>query len=416
MKNQALSKTSMRYGGGSIDARSILMRLFGILQRKKVVILDSNPKLCGEILAASDTKGTFLEQLFATPAWHPIYSIESMDGERWEQLSRDFKKLMAQIGWRERLTPLTHKHAKSLVESLRSDSNRMVDSEAIAKLVVRILFELLFEIPMSLEDETLFYQASLEWRKEIAVKGAANSQIKRDFWSRLTHLVEGSKFKDGLDSYQSDPSCWLSLFAQPFLISPQINIGDIFVTVFHYLKADPKMLEQARKWAGEGDKARLDGIILESIRLRHPFPVLERELKKDLTTQGEHYTLGTHIFILLDRFKQDQTFDPERWLQSAIDNPYYSIPFAAGPRMCIGKPIAMELLVELLKIFLLQFSIENIRPELGHLYSGRNNDGKEIKGEFHYQIKIFVRTLWKSFRMGREGCPVLQLQSKFGKD
>ena len=408
MEKQISGKTSMRYGGGAIDARSALMRLFGILQRKKIVILDSNPKLCGEILAASDTKGTFLEHLFATPAWHPLYSIESMDGERWEQLARDFKKLMGQIGWRERLTPLTHKHAQTLVG--------VVDSEAIAKLVVRILFELLFETPMSAEDETLFYQASLEWRKEIAVKGEANSKIKQDFWSRLTHLVADSKFKDGLDSYKSDPSCWLSLFAQPFLISPQINISDIFVTVFHYLKADTKLLDQAKKWAAEGDKARLDGIILEAIRLKHPFPILERELKKDLTAHGEHYTSGTHIFILLDRFKQDQDFDPERWLQSAADNPYHSIPFAAGPRMCVGKPIAMELLVEILKILLLQFSIENVQPQLGHLFSGRDNDGKETKGESRHQAKIFSRALWKSFRMGRSGCPFHRLTDKSKKD
>ena len=377
------SKTSLRYGGGAFDARTVLIRIFCFLQRKKAVILRSDPRRCGEILAASATKGTFIEHLFAIPAWHPIYSIESTDGPLWEQLSQDFKKLMGVIGWRERLTPLTRQHAGSLTG--------LVDAEAISRLVARILFELLFCKAISSDDETLFYQASLEWRKEIALKGKANVLVKSAFWNRLAELVADSPFKDGLDSYKADPACWLSLFAQPFLISPQINVSDIFVTVFHYLRANPASMEAAMGWAAQDDKARLGGVVLESIRLRHPFPILEREVA------------DTQFFIVLDRFEQDQRFDPERWLQAPSENPYYSIPFAAGPRMCVGKPIAMELLVELLKVFLLDFSPEQIQPQRGHLYSGRDNDLRRYKGEFRYQAGVFLRGLWRSLILGQRG-------------
>jgi hypothetical protein len=355
------------------------MRAFGVMQRKKVVILNSDPRRCGEILASSDTKGTFLERIFATPAWHPVYSIESMDGERWEQLSHDFKKLMAALHWRERLAPLAHRHAAAF--------EGIVDSEAICRLTVRILFELLFDQPMSSADETLFYQASLEWRKEIALKGKADEAVKAAFWSRLTAHVAASQFKEGLESYKADPSCWLSLFAQPFLISPQINISDIFVAVFHYLRLEPGNMDKARCWAAQDDRARLGGILLESIRLRHPFPILEREV-------GD-----THFFILMDQFQQDQNFRPERWLAPAEENPYHAIPFAAGPRMCVGKPIAMELMVELLKAFV-ALPDEQVQPQRGHLYSGRDNDGRAVKGEGVYQARAFSQGLWRSFVLG----------------
>ena len=401
---------SLRYGGGSFDARSGILRLLGAIQGKPVVFLDSDPRLCGEVLAASDRKGTFIEQLIATPAWDPVYSMESMDGERWEQLARDFKTVLARTEWRERLLPLVRKH----LVRLRKGSG-MVSSETIARLTVRTLAELLFRVELSDADEILFYQASLEWRREIAVKSPGNRAVKRAFWERLRALVDASEFRRGMDSYAADPAAWLSLFAQPFLLSPQINVGDIFVSVFSFLRADPALAARARTWAAGGDRARLDGIVLEAIRLKHPFPILERELRKDFRGRGgTAFSAGTQVFILLDRFRQDPGFDPERWLRPAAENPYAAIPFAAGPRMCIGKPIAMELLAELLRSFLVEFPMERVRPEVGHLYSGRSNDGATSFGETAYQLRVFGRGIWESLRLRRasgvrsgksSGCP-----------
>ena len=385
-----------------------MLRFLGVLQKKKVVILDSNPRLCGEILAASDTKGTFIEQLLATPAWHPVYSIESMDGPRWEQLSSDFKSVMAQLDWRKRLGPLALKQIEELVDRVRNEPAFHLDSEVITRSVVRIFFELLFDQPLEVSDESLFYRASIEWRKEIAIKGKSDPHVKEMFWTRLQEVVRESRFREGLETYREDPSCWLSLFAQPFLISPQINISDIFVTVFQFFETDLISWETAKNWAIQGDRPRLSGIVLEAIRLRHPFPILERELKRDfVATTGERYAAGTQVFILLDRFKQDQKVDPERWLLSPAENPYSALPFAAGPRMCIGKPIAMELLVEMLSGFLTRIPFEKIQPALGHQFSGRDNDGQTTGQESRYQARVFARALWRGFRLEKKtsGCP-----------
>lgn len=351
----------MRYGGGFFDLRTLMIRLAALLQRKKIMIIDSHPNLCSQILASSDTKGTFLEQLVATPAWHPIYSIESVDGDLWKQLASDFTQMMNSLNWRERLKPIIEKETARLLKE------EIITSPIFSQLVLRVLFNFLFDKEIPRDDEILFYQASLEWRKEIAVKGKANQEIKEKFWQRLTQIVADSSFKDGLESYKNDPSSWLSLFAQPFLLSPQINTSDIFVAVFSFLDQSESLYNQAKKSAQAQDRKYLEGIILEAIRLKHPFPILEREIQKDTVFEGKKYFAGTHFFILLDQFKQDQNFDPNRWQVLASENPYHSIPFAVGPRMCVGKPIAMELMTQLLMTLLTDFPLKNIQLSEGHI-------------------------------------------------
>ena len=390
---------SLRYGGGQFDLRSFILRTLARLQGKPVEILDSDPILCGQVLASSKVKGSFIESLLATPAWHPVYSIESMDGDHYEQLIQDFRELLARLNWRTRLTQLTQKYANTLAELFQSNPELKLDSPTLTRLVLRILYELLFESEIEKSDEELFYQASLEWRREIALKGKANSAIKAEFMQRLTLLISNSPFKEGLLTYAKDPSSYLSVFAQPFLISPQINLSDIYVTVFEKLKSVPELQEKSLAWARTQDRARLGGVILESIRLKHPFPILERELTQAQNFGGKNYAKGTQFFILLDQFKQDPEFYPERWLLSASENPYASIPFAAGPRMCIGKPIAMELMVELLLVLLTEFEFERIEPKNGHLYSGRDNDGGESFGETIYQLRMMLRAVWRSAKI-----------------
>ena len=67
--------------------------------------------------------------------------------------------------------------------------------------------------------------------------------------------------------------------------------------------------------------------------------------------------------------------------------------------MCIGKPIAMELMVELLLVLLTDFEFERIEPNQGHLYSGRDNDGGESFRETLYQLRVMLRAVWESAKI-----------------
>ncbi len=393
---------SLRYGHGRLNLRNIFIKICAWLQKKPILILDSDPQLCSKILAASELKGTFIEHIFAIPAWRPIYSIESEDGTKWEQLASSCSDVLRKLRWKEALPIVVSRRLESLVRKAKQQASWVLGAEEISRLSLNILYELLFEQEPSLEDEFLFYKASVEWRKEIAVKGSGDAQFKEVFYKRFLEILSLSAYKEGLAKFADDPTLWLSVFAQPFIISPQINISDIMVAVFHFIKTEPGLYEKALKSARIDDKAYLNGIVMEAIRLRHPFPILERELSKDMEIQGKIYKAGTQVMILLDEFKQDQDFRPERWVQNGASNPYLALPFGAGRRMCLGKALATNLLQELLKAILISFPLERIRPDFQHVYSGRDNDKSQSFAESLYQMKKFAGALLVSFKLGRQ--------------
>jgi hypothetical protein len=121
---------------------------------------------------------------------------------------------------------------------------------------------------------------------------------------------------------------------------------------------------------------------------------------------GQHYDVGNQVFILMDQFEQDQTFNPERWLEAR--NPFSSVPFGTGHRMCIGKPIATILLDDLLKGLLTQLPDAQVQPSVNHRYSGRDNDQASSFSETLYQMKTFAKVLGKAIQTGKmpTTCPM----------
>lgn len=382
---------SLRFGGGAINLRTALLKVCGLLQKKTVLIFDNDPELCGEILASSATKGTFIEHLFAIPAWKPILSIESTDGSDWENLSRNFQKIIASTNWKVRWNKILENQIESQIRRSQLAQPFIIDSFEVSRMVLRVLFELVFNQKLDSDDENLFFRASLEWRKEIGVKAPGNERIKKKFVERIVNYIPYD------ESGKKDIS-WISAFAQPFLISPQINVSDIFAALYGFLRADSNLLAQAKTAASTDNKRLLDGFILESIRLKHPFPILEREIPHDMILRGRYFSAGTQVLILLDQFNQDQTFEPTRWQNK---NSYGALIFASGPRMCPGKSLAMDLMRTFLKSFLTDFSFNQVQPELNHMWSGRDNDSKNSKNESRYQNSIFINALVKSFRLGK---------------
>jgi len=254
---------------------------------------------------------------------------------------------------------------------------------------------------MTQEEENLFYQASLEWRKELAVKAFGSKEVKTEFWTLLESLLANSPYADDFKKHDHQRDMFMSLFAQPLILSPQINFSDIMAAVFQFLRDDEALHAKALEAARQNDLEFLRNICLESIRLKHPFPVLERELNRDLKVGDQKLKAGTQVYILYDEFEQDKTFDTGRWLPGA-KNPYRSMPFGAGQRMCLGKNLAQDMLAEMLRGILLHIPDAKIRPSDNHLYSGRDNDGKDSASAVLHQIKIFTKVLRTSFGLGKQ--------------
>lgn len=397
---------SIRYSHPRLDARFLFMQLCGWLQGKKVVALRSDPEAATQVLAASNTKGRFIEDLIACPAWEPVYSVESVDGPKWRSLAGRLREIMGQLQWQQRCTPLLRKHLRRLSERIDEDPSRVVDAEQISRLSANVFFDLLFERPMSGYEEDLFFRASVEWRKEIALKGRADADVKREFWRVLESVVRGSRFAPEAEAEAEEIKELVSVFAQPFILSPQINFSDIMATTFTQLREHPDVLARARVAAEAHDVGYLTDVCQEAIRLEHPFPVLEREMTRDLQVGDLELSRGTQVFITLDDFAQEDEFRPERW-RDGRDNPYRALPFGAGPRVCLGKALAQEMLGEMLQGLLTQIPLDRLQPSRNHLYSGRDNDGEETWAEYFYQARVFASVLRRSFRIGqaRSECP-----------
>ena len=395
---------AMRYGSEGFDLRRAFMQLCGRLQGRNVVFLDGDLKGIERVLVSSHHKGNFVEQLIACPAWGNVLSTESTDGDVWRGLATGVRRVMGELDYEERLPRLVAHHMRDVVVgAARGD---VIDAETLGTVVARIMIELVFETPASDEEAALLYAASVQWRREIAVKGPGEAGTRARWWAWLEQRVSESRWGDELRARGDDKAMWLSVFAQPFLLSPVINLGDIMVEVHGFLDSDVALRRRMQTAARRGQRDLVLGLALESIRLRHPFPILEREVPRDIETEQGTVPAGSQVFIMMDRLRQDPRVRPDRWLLPKRDNPYHALPFGVGRRMCIGKPIATILLADILMPLLAEVPFEALRPRDGHQYSGRANDTAQGVGESLYQLGVFGRVLLASYRIGRGRCPV----------
>jgi hypothetical protein len=254
--------------------------IFTILQKRNFKIAKTSEEI-KETLLLSD-KGNCIEELIAAPAWLPILSIESVNGEKWIELKKNyliFQKSLPSIG---DLGYVTKYHVQNYLET-----NRTLDSKHISILTLKIFLHWIFiDSNKELITEELLsnvYQSSVEYRKEIACKGVGCIKMKQQAIDSIVNLLTKS------DRYKNIFSNWLlpenySVVLQPFIISPMINVSDIAVSIKKY---KPNL------------KDDINSFIDKCIMMDHPFPVLERY---DANT-------NTQIFVALSEFKQTEKFN-----------------------------------------------------------------------------------------------------------
>jgi len=93
----------------------------------------------------------------------------------------------------------------------------------------------------------------------------------------------------------------------------------------------------------------LDRVLKESMRLLPASAYSQRVTSEPIELGPFHLPRGSAVIFsqymthhLPDVFPEPERFRPERWLGLA-PSPYAFLPFAAGPRMCIGAPLALTI-------------------------------------------------------------------------
>eukprot|EP00042_Codosiga_hollandica_P034931 m.252499 g.252499 ORF g.252499 m.252499 type:complete len:478 (+) comp54523_c0_seq1:211-1644(+) len=324
-------------------AQVLFYRVAAFLQgTNPLVDLSDDPKLFGECMKANSNKGKMLEYHFSCSAWEPILSVESVDGELWEQMHARMITFMKTLPSVEELEAIANQNCADMVAA-----KAPVDAHAVMVYTLSTFLKYLFGIDYDEQTHGVLIAASMEWRKELAIKGKGNLEIENAAIAVIVECIKDSSlWEQHGEAWTTAP--YFSLIMQPFIISPLINVGDIAV-------------------AFEGESAVCgDSAIFDVIRRYHPFPILERELSNGPV---RHLKQGTQVMFV------PRNADSQEWGWSV---------FGIGPRKCMGAAHAMALLRPLAALVGSPLFV----PSRGHKYSGRHRDGKDTNTVYLYSTVI----------------------------
>lgn len=114
----------------------------------------------------------------------------------------------------------------------------------------------------------------------------------------------------------------------------------------------------------------LERVIMESLRLYPPVPLIARKVNQDVQLASEDHIIPAGSTVVVGTYKihrrpdiynNPDRFDPDNFLPERTQNRhYYSfIPFSAGPRSCVGRKYAMLKLKVLLSTILRKYRIKS---------------------------------------------------------
>eukprot|EP01064_Diplonema_japonicum_P029515 TRINITY_DN479_c0_g2_i4.p1 TRINITY_DN479_c0_g2~~TRINITY_DN479_c0_g2_i4.p1 ORF type:complete len:499 (+),score=152.51 TRINITY_DN479_c0_g2_i4:40-1536(+) len=161
------------------------------------------------------------------------------------------------------------------------------------------------------------------------------------------------------------------------LIAGRDTTGSSLTSCFEYLVQHPewqdKLAEEAKTCFGgntqealtfddiEGKSPVAEAVFLEALRLNPPVPIDEKVALREVTfPSGAKVKAGQFVHYLIlasnrrkEAFGEDaEEFNPARWMEGKAYDDYVFPGFNAGPRLCLGKNMAiLEGKIALLTIF-----------------------------------------------------------------
>ena len=140
------------------------------------------------------------------------------------------------------------------------------------------------------------------------------------------------------------------------------------------LAHNPTLVQEMLPWSsGKIEPRWVDAVVHETLRLHPPLVDIARRPTEPVTLAGEDVPAGALLMICpalisrSDLHPHPNRFDPHRMLGRRPD-PHGWIPFGGGPRRCLGAPLAMLELREVVKQAIERFELT---PTHAHVERGR---------------------------------------------
>jgi len=112
----------------------------------------------------------------------------------------------------------------------------------------------------------------------------------------------------------------------------------------------------------------LERVIMETLRMYPPVPIIARQLQEEVKLASGNYSLPVGSTVVIaqaalhrrpDSFPNPDVYNPDNFLpEKCQERHYYSyIPFSAGPRSCVGRKFAMLKLKVLLSTIFRKYRV-----------------------------------------------------------
>jgi hypothetical protein len=245
------------------------------------------------------------------------------------------------------------------------NQQKIIDSILVSKITVKGVCKYLFDYTLNESELDCLHSASLEWKKEIAMKGKGDLKTKKNAIQLVLNIIQKNKDVYAIFSEKWNLPEFYSVVMQPFIISPMINVPDIMCNTEILLQQNKISITNTIT------NTLIDKIIYSF----HPFPILERyDPKTDI-----------QYFIPLDSLTKFENFDKQTSILS----------FGYGERKCAGQHYAYQIITPFLKKYF--ESPQKFSPLQNHLYSGRVNDNRVNIYELLYMTFTMFQILISCF-------------------
>lgn len=153
-----------------------------------------------------------------------------------------------------------------------------------------------------------------------------------------------------------------------FNASYQTTASGLLWTLFLLMQHPEAMRRLFDEWDADrppppGQYSWMECVLRESLRMLPPVVYGVRGAARAGTLAGHPVDAGTVIVIGIygthhraDIYPEPERFRPERWHEQKV-SPFAYVPFAAGPRMCMGAAFSMQLFGLTLKGILKRFRL-----------------------------------------------------------